>query len=191
MSTQPETETMPVRLTVNGQEHTVAASPWQNLADLLRHSLDLTGTTVGCGLGTCGSCTVLVDGDPVRACVMLAVQADGSVVETVESLAPDGKLNVLQQAFREKGALQCGFCTPGFLMLGTELLRRAPEADEQEIRECLSANLCRCTGYGGMVEAVASAMSVGLRRLGTTSSRTAAAEEPAGAPSDAREGESA
>lgn len=164
MTPRPESETLPVRLTVNGKEHTVDVAPWQNLADVLRRSLELTGTTVGCGLGTCGSCTVLVGGDPVRACLMLAVQADGAVVETVESLAPDGKLNALQQAFREFGALQCGFCTPGFLMLGTELMRRQPEAGEDEIRESLSANLCRCTGYGGMVEAVASTMSVGLRR---------------------------
>ncbi|WNI17840.1 (2Fe-2S)-binding protein [Actinacidiphila sp. ITFR-21] len=190
MSTQPETETVPLQLTVNGEQHSVDAAPWQSLADVLRRSLNLTGTTVGCGLGTCGSCTVLVDGDPVRSCVMLAVQADNSTVETVESLAPDGKLNVLQQAFREHGALQCGFCTPGFLMLGTELLRREPEADERQIRECLSANLCRCTGYGGMVEAVAAATSAGLRRYATASRRDTAAE-PAAVPSDGPDGERA
>ncbi|WP_405666544.1 (2Fe-2S)-binding protein [Streptomyces sp. NBC_01166] len=144
-----------VRLTVNGEQRTISVEPWRGLADALRRKLGLTGTTVGCDQGECGSCTVLVDDAPVRSCLMLAAQADGAVVETVESLAPDGKLGGLQTSFSEHGALQCGFCTPGFLMLGTGLLRAEPAADRARIRECVSANLCRCTGYGGIVDAVA------------------------------------
>lgn len=157
MSTPPVTDTgtVPVQFTANGVPRQVAVDPRRSLADVLRRTLGLTGTTVGCDLGTCGTCTVLVDGDPVRSCLMLAVQADGATVETVESLAADGELNPLQEAFREHGALQCGFCTPGFLMLGTELLRREPNADRERVRECVAANLCRCTGYFGIVEAIA------------------------------------
>src|SRR5439155_15524702 len=125
-----------------------------SLADLLRRDLGLTGTTVGCELGSCGTCTVLADGEPVRACLMLAVQADGKQIETVESLAAAGGLNPLQRAFRDCGALQCGFCTPGFLMLGTELLRREPDPTREQVRECVAANLCRCTGYAPIIEAI-------------------------------------
>ncbi|MEV0092297.1 (2Fe-2S)-binding protein [Streptomyces sp. NPDC050738] len=145
---------VPVRLTANGQPYAVDADPWRSLADVLRRDLNLTGTTVGCETGSCGTCTVLVDGAPVRSCLMLAAEADGAEIETVESLAQDGKLNPLQESFKEHGALQCGFCTPGFLMLGTELLRRNPCADRQEIRACVSANLCRCTGYAHIVDAL-------------------------------------
>ncbi|MFD0503553.1 (2Fe-2S)-binding protein [Streptomyces chiangmaiensis] len=152
---------MPVRLTANGQPVEFPVDPWRSLADVLRRKLGLPGTTVGCESGSCGTCTVLVDGAPVRACLMLAVQADGAAVETVESLAVGGKLNELQQAFQEHGALQCGFCTPGFLMLGTELLRREPAADRERIRECVAANLCRCTGYAGIVDAIASLAAPG------------------------------
>jgi carbon-monoxide dehydrogenase small subunit len=149
---------MCLRLGVNGTWRSVAVEPWRSLADVLRRDLGLTGTTVGCEVGACGSCTVLVDGEPVRACVMLAVQADGSEIETVESLAPAGdELSPLQRAFRECGALQCGFCTPGFLLLGTELLRREPRPTREQVRECVAANLCRCTGYAPIVEAIESA----------------------------------
>lgn len=158
----PEAAPIPLRFTVNGHEHDVPVAPWQSLADVLRRHLRLTGTTVGCDLGTCGSCTVLVDGAPVRACLMLAPQADGAVVETVESLDDDGKMSELQESFRTHQAVQCGFCASGFLMLGTELLRRKPAADEEQIRECVSANLCRCTGYAGIVEAIASVAATGL-----------------------------
>ncbi|MGA2828015.1 MAG: (2Fe-2S)-binding protein [Streptosporangiaceae bacterium] len=148
---------VPVRVTVNGQPYAVTAEPWRSLADLLRRELGLTGTKVGCELGVCGSCTVLADGDPVRACLVLAAQADGLEVETVESLAGDGGLSKLQQAFSDKHGLQCGFCTPGFLMLATALLRKEPAPSRERIREYVSANLCRCTGYAGIIDAVQSA----------------------------------
>ena len=154
MSAEFATETVQVSLTVNGQEHSVAAAPWSSLTDVLRRDLQLTGTTVGCETGACGTCTVLVDGEPVRACLMLAAQADGTAVETVESLAEDGKLSRLQESFREHGALQCGFCTPGFLMRGPALLRGRPDAGPEQIRACVTANLCRCTGYSGIVQAI-------------------------------------
>lgn len=130
------------------------------LADFLRHELQLTGTHVGCEHGVCGACTVLVNGLSVRACLMLAVQIDGAEVETVESLAgpePAGKLNVLQQAFQDHHGLQCGFCTPGMLMTLTEFLRDHPDPDEAQVREALTGNLCRCTGYQGIVDAALAA----------------------------------
>ena len=123
------------------------------LVDFLRHELRLTGTHVGCEHGVCGACTVLVDGLSVRACLMLAVQADGQEIHTVESLATDGKLNVLQQAFQDNHGLQCGFCTPGMLMTLTEFLRDNADPTEAEVRQALSGNLCRCTGYQGIVDA--------------------------------------
>ncbi|MCB5183458.1 (2Fe-2S)-binding protein [Streptomyces sp. SMC 277] len=127
----------------------------RSLADVVRRDLGLTGTRVGCETGVCGSCTVLVDDEPVRACTVLAVQADGQRVETVESLAEDdGRLGPLQQAFQDHFALQCGFCTPGFLMLGTALLRREPAPGRERIRSCVAANLCRCTGYRPIVDAI-------------------------------------
>jgi aerobic-type carbon monoxide dehydrogenase small subunit (CoxS/CutS family) len=156
MSAPAGTEPVPVQMTVNGQPRTACVEARRSLADVLRRDLRLTGTTLGCDLGTCGSCTVLVDGEPVRSCLVLAVQADGATVETVESLESEGQLNPLQRAFRKTGALQCGFCTPGFLMLGTELLRRDPGADRERITECVAANLCRCTGYSGIIDAIES-----------------------------------
>jgi aerobic-type carbon monoxide dehydrogenase small subunit (CoxS/CutS family) len=161
MSAPAGTEPVPVQMTVNGRSRTACVEARRSLADVLRRDLRLTGTTLGCDLGTCGSCTVLVDGEPVRSCLVLAVQVDGATVETVESLESEGQLNPLQQAFRTKGALQCGFCTPGFLMLGTELLRRDPGADRRRITECVSANLCRCTGYSGIVDAMESVACAG------------------------------
>jgi carbon-monoxide dehydrogenase small subunit len=156
MSFGAYSDPVPVKLTVNGRPHALAVEPWRNLADTLRQDLQLTGTTLGCETGACGTCTVLLDGEPVRSCLVLAVQADEAQVETVESLESDGELGTLQKAFRDHGGLQCGFCTPGFLMLATELLRRSPQAGRAEIRDHLSANLCRCTGYVGIVDAIAS-----------------------------------
>jgi carbon-monoxide dehydrogenase small subunit len=137
-----------VSLTVNGVEHSVDVEPRVSLADLLRDELDLTGTNLGCEHGVCGSCTVLVDGKPVRACLVLAVQCGGQRVQTVEGLA-DGSLHPVQEAFAAEHALQCGFCTPGFLMLLAGALSAEPELDRDEVRlqEVLSSNLCRCTGY--------------------------------------------
>jgi aerobic-type carbon monoxide dehydrogenase small subunit (CoxS/CutS family) len=127
------------------------------LADFLRHELKLTGTHVGCEHGVCGACTVLVNGQSVRACLMLAVQIDGAEVHTVESLAQNGELNVLQQAFQDHHGLQCGFCTPGMLMTLTEFLRDNPDPSEAQVREALTGNLCRCTGYQGIVDAALAA----------------------------------
>lgn len=146
---------MNVRVTVNGVVYERDLEPRLLLSDFLRHTLGLTGTHVGCEHGVCGACTVLFDDQPARSCIMLAVQADGHTVQTVESLSSDGDtLNPLQAAFREAHALQCGFCTPGVLMTLTAFLRDHPNPGEAEIREALSANLCRCTGYQHIVEAV-------------------------------------
>ncbi|GHE61934.1 (2Fe-2S)-binding protein [Streptomyces spiralis] len=159
------TTPIPLELSANGAAHTLAVDPRRSLADVLRRDLGLTGTTVGCETGVCGSCTVLVNGEPVRSCLMLAAQADGTAVETVESLAENdptsGRLNPLQRSFKENFALQCGFCTPGFLMLGTALLRKEPTADRARITECVAANLCRCTGYAAIVDAVEAATRTG------------------------------
>jgi carbon-monoxide dehydrogenase small subunit len=141
------------RVTVNGKSYARFVEPRLTLADFLRHELGLTGTHLGCEHGVCGACTVLVDGHTARACLMFAVQASGHEVTTVEGLAPDGRLNVLQQAFIDNHGLQCGFCTPGMLMTLTELLRENPEPTEAEVREALTGNLCRCTGYAGIVAA--------------------------------------
>ena len=148
-----------IGLTVNGMRHELAVEPRRLLVDCLREDIGLTGTHIGCEHGVCGTCTVLVDGETVRSCLMLAVQADGATITTVEGLAADGQLNPLQQAFRQAQGLQCGFCTPGMLMLASELLRENPSPSEAEIREAISANLCRCTGYQGIVEAIQLAAS--------------------------------
>jgi len=147
-----------IRVTVNGRACEGQAEPRASLAEFLRDDLDLTGTHVGCEHGVCGACTVLLDGEPVRSCLMLAVQAKGRSIQTVEGLAgPDGTLHPLQQAFMDKHALQCGFCTPGILVTALAYLREHPSPTEDEIREMLSGNLCRCTGYHFIVEAVAQA----------------------------------
>jgi len=146
-----------IRVTVNGTAYERTVEPRLLLADFLRGTLGLTGTHVGCEHGVCGACTVLVDGDSMRACLLFAVQLDGRSIETVESLGTPGKLNPLQEAFREHGALQCGFCTPGMLMTATDLLRKYPLASDDEIRAGLSGNLCRCTGYAHIVAAVRAA----------------------------------
>jgi carbon-monoxide dehydrogenase small subunit len=144
-----------LRATVNGRLLEADVEPRRLLADVLREDAHLYGTHLGCEHGVCGACTVLVDGEPLRSCLMLAVQADGAEITTVEGLAPDGALHPLQEAFREHHALQCGFCTPGFLMTALHLLRERPDIeDEGEIREALAGNLCRCTGYSNIVDAV-------------------------------------
>jgi len=143
-----------VSLTVNGITHDFAVEPRRTLLELLRDDLGLTGTKKGCGIGDCGACTVLLDGVATFSCLTLAIQAEGCSVETVEGLSKSGELNPLQQAFVDQGAIQCGFCTPGMLMMITELLRRTPQPSEPEIRRAISGNLCRCTGYQKIVEAV-------------------------------------
>ena len=147
----------PIDTTVNGKRYTGKAEARMLLSDFIRHELGLTGTHVGCEHGVCGACTILVDGTPMRSCLMLAVQANGRELSTVEGLAagPDG-LSPLQEAFRAHHALQCGFCTPGILMTLIAFLRENPKPDEAEVREALSGNLCRCTGYQNIVDAVLS-----------------------------------
>ena len=150
-----------IKVTVNGVAYERTAEPRLLLSDFLRNDLGLTGTHVGCEHGVCGACTVLLDGDSVRSCLLFAVQVDGACVETVESLGTIGKMNALQEAFHEHHALQCGFCTPGMLMTATDLLRKYPLAGDDEIRDGLSGNLCRCTGYEHIVRAVRAARSKG------------------------------
>ena len=144
-----------VTMTVNGQRRHATVEPRKTLADFLREDCALTGTHLGCEHGVCGACTVLLDGDAVRSCLVFAVQAEGATVTTVEGLSPnDGSLSPVQEAFREAHGLQCGFCTPGFIVSVTAFLRDHPSPTDAEIREGLSGNLCRCTGYQGIVNAV-------------------------------------
>jgi aerobic carbon-monoxide dehydrogenase small subunit len=146
-----------ISVTVNGEARTATAEPRLLLADLLREVLGLRGTHLGCEHGVCGACTILLDGEPVRSCLVLAVQADGREITTVEGLADADGLHPLQEAFREHHALQCGFCTPGFLLTALYLIDGDPaidRRDEQDLREALSGNLCRCTGYQNIVDAV-------------------------------------
>jgi len=148
-----------IKVTVNGAAYERTVEPRLLLVDFLRHTLGLTGTHVGCEHGVCGACTVLLDGDSVRSCLLFAVQADGARLETVESLGTIGQMNALQEAFHEHHALQCGFCTPGMLMTATDLMRKCPLASDDDIREGLSGNLCRCTGYEHIVRAVRTAVA--------------------------------
>jgi aerobic-type carbon monoxide dehydrogenase small subunit (CoxS/CutS family) len=149
---------MRVSVQINGTDHEGEVEPRTLLSDFIRHQAGLTGTHVGCEHGVCGACTVQLDGEPIRSCLMLAVQGNGRAILTVEGLAgPDGELTALQRAFTEHHALQCGFCTAGFLISADALLRRRPDPSEQEIREELAGNLCRCTGYEGIVAAVRAA----------------------------------
>jgi len=145
---------MRIAVTVNGRAYERDVEPRLLLSDFLRHELGLTGTHVGCEHGVCGACTILFDGEPVRSCIMLAVQADGHALATVEGLAPAGGLHPLQEAFWECHGLQCGFCTPGFLMTLVPFLEANSDPSEEEIRQALSGNLCRCTGYQHIVDAV-------------------------------------
>jgi carbon-monoxide dehydrogenase small subunit len=152
-----------VRMTVNGEARSGLIEPRLTLADFLREHCRLTGTHLGCEHGVCGACTVLVDGAAVRSCLVFAVQVDGAEVTTVEGMAsPDGSLNPVQEAFRSAHGLQCGFCTPGFVVSATAFLRDNPEPTEDEIRQALSGNLCRCTGYQGILEAVRRAAAAGV-----------------------------
>jgi aerobic carbon-monoxide dehydrogenase small subunit len=146
-----------VTFTVNGDERTIRVEPRRSLADAPREDCGLTGTHLGCEHGVCGACTVLVDDQPVRSCLMFAVQAEGARVRTVEGLADADKLHPLQQAFWDHHGLQCGFCTPGFLMLAVAILERDPDIAESELREALSSNLCRCTGYQNILKSVLAA----------------------------------
>ncbi len=163
-----------VRITVNGHVHEIDVESRRILADVLRHDLGYTGTHLGCEHGVCGACTVLLDGLPVRSCLVFGVQADRREVETVEGLESEGQLSPLQEAFSTYHALQCGFCTPGFLILATAFLRENLDPTEEEIRQAMSSNLCRCTGYQGIIEAVLAAAGKG-KKLG-------AMVEDAGAP---------
>lgn len=147
-----------VRVRVNGVEQTATVDVRMTLVDFIRERLRLTGTHVGCEHGVCGACTILLDGAPVRSCLLFAVQADGAEITTVEALGTPDRLHPLQEAFRDHHGLQCGFCTPGFLMTGLALLREHPNPTDDEIRTALSGNLCRCTGYQGIVEAVRDAV---------------------------------
>ena len=155
---------MRVTVAVNGVTHRVDCHPSTLLVHLLREELDLTGTHVGCDTSSCGACTVILDGAAVKSCTVLAGQADGREIETVEGLADDHRLSPLQQAFADNFALQCGFCTSGFLMAGTALLRENPEPSEAEVRKALEGNLCRCTGYQHIVDAILSTDTSGDQR---------------------------
>jgi aerobic-type carbon monoxide dehydrogenase small subunit (CoxS/CutS family) len=143
-----------ITVEINGQAYEGDVEPRTLLSDFIRHTAGLTGTKVGCEQGVCGACTVLLDGAAARSCLMLAIQANGRVLRTVEGLSGEGGLHPLQRAFHDTHALQCGFCTPGFLMSMEAFLREHPGADEGELREALAGNLCRCTGYLGIIEAV-------------------------------------
>jgi carbon-monoxide dehydrogenase small subunit len=148
-----------IKLAINGEEWIGEVEPSLTLLRLIRERLGLTGTKAGCEMGECGACSVLMDGEPVESCLVLAVEADGHAVETVESLAKNGELHLLQQAFYEKQAVQCGFCTPGILMAAKALLKRSPHPTRDEIRTTLSGHLCRCTGYDSIVDAIEYAAS--------------------------------
>ncbi len=143
-----------ISLTVNGKTYERLVEARMTLADFLRNELDLTGTHLGCEHGVCGACTILLNGEAVRSCLLLAVQADGADLSTVEGLAQGNQLHPLQEAFRDRHALQCGFCTPGFLMTAVAFLKETPTPTEAEVREAISGNICRCTGYQSIVEAV-------------------------------------
>lgn len=151
------TDRRSVQLTINGVTYSGHVEPRTLLVDFLRHDLGLTGSHIGCEHGVCGACTILVNGEAVRSCLMLAVQADGARLLTVEGLAHDGQLHPLQDAFREHHGLQCGFCTPGMLLAAVDLLKRCPDPTESQVREALSGNLCMCTGYAGIIRAVRAA----------------------------------
>jgi aerobic carbon-monoxide dehydrogenase small subunit len=144
----------PVRVTVNGVEYEREAEARKLLIHFVRDDLDLTGSHIGCDTGNCGACTMIVDGQLVKSCMLLAVQVDGAKIETVEGLAEDGELTALQQAFSDHHALQCGYCTPGMLMSATALLRANPSPTDEQIRKALQGNICRCTGYWNIFEAV-------------------------------------
>jgi carbon-monoxide dehydrogenase small subunit len=148
---------VPISVTVNGQLHAGEVEPRQLLVHFLRDTLGLTGTHVGCDTSNCGACTVHLDGDAVKSCTVLTVQADGAEVTTIEGMGSEGDLHPLQEAFWEHHGLQCGYCTPGMIMAGADLIAKNPSPSEEEVREALAGNLCRCTGYHNIVKAVMSA----------------------------------
>jgi carbon-monoxide dehydrogenase small subunit len=156
-------DALPIALRVNGEDHAVLAEPRKLLSDVLRDDCGLTGTHVGCEHGVCGACTVLIDGRPVRSCLTYAVQAQGAAITTIEGIVADGRLSPLQRAMHELHGLQCGFCTPGIVVTMTAWLAENPDPSEREIRDALSGNLCRCTGYHNIVRAVGTAAAQ-LRR---------------------------
>ena len=151
------TEKRGITLTINGERFSIAVEPRRTLVDAIREDCGRTGTHIGCEHGVCGACTILVDGEPVRSCLMFALQADGKEIRTVEGLADGDNLHPMQQAFMDNHALQCGFCTPGFLMLAVGVLEREPDISDEALLDVLSSNLCRCTGYQNIVKAVRSA----------------------------------
>ena len=159
------TEKIDITLTINGRDHAIRVEPRKTLVDAIRDDCGQTGTHIGCEHGVCGACTVLVDGEPVRSCLMLAVQAHGKEIRTVEGLADGDELNPLQRAFMEHHGLQCGFCTPGFLMLAVGVLEREPDISDADLVDVLSSNLCRCTGYQNIIKAVRAAAD-DMRRAG-------------------------
>jgi carbon-monoxide dehydrogenase small subunit len=147
----------PITLTINGRRHAITVEPRRTLADAIREDCGQTGTHIGCEHGVCGACTVIVDGEPVRSCLMFAAQAEGKPIRTVEGLAKGDELHPMQRAFMEHHGLQCGFCTPGFLMLTVGVLEREPDIGDEELLDILSSNLCRCTGYQNIIKAVRAA----------------------------------
>ena len=151
------TDKVDLKLRINGRDHSVRVEPRKTLVDAIREDCGQTGTHIGCEHGVCGACTVILDGEAVRSCLMFAVQAEGAQVRTVEGLATGDQLHPLQQAFWDHHGLQCGFCTPGFLMLAVGILERDPDIAEPELREALSSNLCRCTGYQNILKSVLAA----------------------------------
>ena len=165
----------PLSLMVNGETLTCFAEPRETLADLLRRGLELTGTHTGCEMGVCGACLVMLDGAPVHACLLFAVQAEGCAIETIEGLTTKTAIADLQRAFHDRNALQCGFCTPGMLVTAQALLARNPQPSRAEIRDALSGNYCRCTGY----EAIVDAIETVARRRAAGETAAAFAEEPA------------
>jgi aerobic carbon-monoxide dehydrogenase small subunit len=153
------TEKLEITLTINGRDHAIRVEPRRTLVDAIREDCGQTGTHIGCEHGVCGACTILVDGAPVRSCLMFAVQAAGKRIRTVEGLASSDELHPLQRAFMEHHGLQCGFCTPGFLMLVVGVLEREPNIDDEELLDVLASNLCRCTGYQNIIKAVRAAVA--------------------------------
>ena len=152
-----------ITLTINGSDHAIVVEPRRTLADAIREDCGQTGTHIGCEHGVCGACTVIVDGEPVRSCLMFAVQAEGKQVRTIEGLAVGDRLHPMQQAFMDHHGLQCGFCTPGFLMLAVGVLERESEISDEGLLDVLSSNLCRCTGYQNIIKAVRAAAREMLR----------------------------
>jgi carbon-monoxide dehydrogenase small subunit len=146
-----------IKLTVNNQPYRLSVLPWRTLLEVIREDLGLTGTKEGCGLGECGACTVLIDGQAVNSCLVLATEADGKKITTVEGLVQGDELHPIQQAFVDHGGLQCGFCTPGMIMSAKALLDRNPTPTEEEIKQAISGNLCRCTGYAKIIESIKAA----------------------------------